>query len=307
MRAAPRLLWLLNTEKGLAVLKTLAAEARQSIGLVSTYTDPNVREDFAAQITAFCRAEGLAHVPWRNLRSSCRALLEEHGVNGMVAVGWQYLIAEDNWSGLPYKLIVFHDSLLPRYRGFAPLATGLIKGETEFGLSVIYAGAAIDDGPILLQEKTHLGEEVYIQQAISRLSQLYCAAALRLVQGLAAGELVARPQDEDKATYSIWRNADDCAIDWRCAARQIYNLIRAVGPPYPGAFSHLDGKRVNVLRSELVDDDPQFEIRDVGKVWKIEQGRPVVVCGVGLLRLSELVDDNGASLLPFAKLRSRFV
>ena len=306
MRPTPHLLWLVNTEKGFTVLKDLASKARDSLGLVSSYSDPNVKEDFGSQIAAFCRVHQIDHVLWSSLRTNPGEWLQRHKISGIVAIGWQYLIAHNVWSALPHKLIIFHDSLLPRYRGFAPLATGLIKGETEFGVSVIYAGQGTDDGPIILQESVHLGEDVYIQEAITAMSRLYGTAALRLIDRLVSGPVAARPQDESKATYSLWRGADDCVVDWKCSARQIYNLVRAVGPPYPGAFSQLDGKRVYIWRSEPLDQDLEFEIRDAGKIWKIEKGRPTVVCGRGMLRLTELTDADGTSLLPVTRMRVRF-
>ena len=90
------------------------------------------------------------------------------------------------------------------------------------------------------------------------------------------------------------------------SADAILNLVRAVSHPYPGAYSFLNNLKVIVWRAELVEREICFEIRDPGKVWKIEEGTPLVVCGQGMLRLVKIENEEGQSLLPFTKLRQRF-
>src|SRR5262249_15648382 len=155
----------------------------------------------------------------------------------------------DVFCDLPYRLVVFHDSLLPKYRGFAPVATAMIKGETEFGVSVLYATDNVDDGDIIHQARIHIGFETYLAEAIELIGKLYCEPALKLCGYIRTGTIAAKPQDHTRATYSIWRSAEDCAIDWGKPAREIYNLIRAVSQPYPGAYSMLNGARVRIWRS----------------------------------------------------------
>src|SRR5262245_15261635 len=243
---------------------------------------------------------------WANLKNGIKEEIRSRGINGIVAIGWQYLIPPAVFDNLSHRLIVFHDSLLPKYRGFAPVATGMIIGETEFGISVLYATDNIDDGDVIHQACVHIASEVYLEEAIERIGQLYCEAAAKLCADMRAGTIAVYPQDHSRATYSIWRNADDCAIDWSRPALEIYNLVRAVSHPYPGAFSTLGGKLARIWRCRTVEDDIQFEIRDPGKVWRVEGGKPVVVCGCGLLQITDMTDDDGQSLLPLTRLRVRF-
>jgi len=289
------------------VLKSLLAQARETLSLVSSYRDPNVSEDYGALIEAYCRQEGLDFAPWADLKARLQETIHEKRITGIVAIGWQSLIPSGVWTRLPDRLVVFHDSLLPRYRGFAPVATGMIKGEDEFGVSVIYGGDGVDDGDIIIQAGTHLGPEVYMGEAIERIGELYCEAAGALVLKMKSGAIKAQRQDGSKATYAIWRGPEDCRIEWRKSAREIYNLIRAVSYPYPGAFSYLRGKRIRIWRSEIVPEEVRFEIRDPGKIWRLEGGRPVVVCGEGLLQLSDMTDELGNSILPVTRLRETFV
>jgi methionyl-tRNA formyltransferase len=301
-----RLLWLVNTVKGSMALRSVYAQARDAIALVSSYTDPHVSEDHGALIEAYCREQSIDFMSWVNLKGALQEIVDERAITGIVAIGWQYLIPREIWSGLPDKLIVFHDSILPRYRGFAPLATGIMNGEEEFGVSVIYAGEGRDDGDVILQKRVHIGSDVYLREAMERIGGLCCEAAAALLKHMKSGTIRGEKQDPSKATYSIWRGPDDCRIDWKKSAREIYDFIRAVSHPYPGAFSYSCGKKIRIWKSEVVPEEVRFEIRDCGKIWRLEQGRPVLVCGEGLLLLTDMTDEHGNSMLPFTKLRRAF-
>ncbi len=306
MTSEHQLLWLLNTTKGYMVLQRLMQHAKASVGLVSSYSDPNVSEDSETPIRTHCHDHGISYLPWAELKPRLTDEIQRHGITGIVAIGWQYLIPRDVWSALPDRLVVFHDSLLPKYRGFAPVASGMINGEHEFGVSVLYAGEGIDDGDLIHQARIHLGDEIYIGEAIERVGELYCDAALQFINDLVSGTIDAQPQLASEATYSIWRNADDGRIDWGRPAREIYNLIRAMSYPYPGAHSYVGERRVSIWRSAIEAEDVTFEIRDCGKIWKLDDGYPIVVCGSGMLRLTEISDENGESMLPITRLRQRF-
>jgi methionyl-tRNA formyltransferase len=112
-------------------------------------------------------------------------------------------------------------------------------------------------------------------------------------------------QDESKATYSLWRDEADYRIDWTKQATMIRRFIDAVGFPFKGASCVVDGKVLRIAEAEEIAD-VIIENRDAGKVIFIQDGKPVVVCGQGLLKIHGLYDELGNSMLPFARFRSRF-
>jgi methionyl-tRNA formyltransferase len=123
---------------------------------------------------------------------------------------------------------------------------------------------------------------------------------------LAGRSLNSQPQDETAATYSLWRDEDDYRIDWSRDAASIRRFIDALGYPYKGASSELDGVLVRILDA-VPEPEVQIEQRVPGKVIFVRDQQPVVVCGSGLLRLLDVRDETGAeSLLPLRKFRSRF-
>jgi len=119
-------------------------------------------------------------------------------------------------------------------------------------------------------------------------------------------KLTGTPQNEAEATYSLWRDEEDYRIDWSTDPDRIKRFIDSVGNPYKGASAYMGEHRVRVLDA-LVEPDIQIEARQPGKVVFMREGCPVVVCGRGLLRITDLRDDTSErSLLPLKKLRTRF-
>jgi len=145
-----------------------------------------------------------------------------------------------------------------------------------------------------------------IAEAIDAIQINYVSLGLKIADMIHRGaHFTASPQAEECASYSLWRDEEDYFIDWTTSATTIKRFIDAVGFPYKGAASILDGKIVRILQAEALDD-VKIENRSPGKVIFIRSSRPVVVCGQGLLRIDELKDEHGSVLLPLPKFRMRF-
>jgi methionyl-tRNA formyltransferase len=203
--------------------------------------------------------------------------------------------------------VVFHDSLLPKLRGFNPTVTALIAGETEVGVTAFSpAGgdpAIADSGPIFGQEKLPVAYPTTIRDVYEQLGLAYCRLADRVVQAASAGPLAFLPQAAADATYSLWRDEDDYRIDWAKAAADIRRFVDAVGWPYLGAKSTMQGRDIRIDRVEPCPDIV-FANRCPGKIWSLSDGGAVVVCGSGLLRITAARETDG-SPVRFASLRVR--
>ena len=205
------------------------------------------------------------------------------------------------------KLIVFHDSLLPRYRGFNPLVTCLINGDKQVGVTAILGAKQYDSGPVLAQSSVDLTYPCTIEKAIDEISACYRATACEVFGMLQGGQqLMGRAQDESLVSYSLWRDEADYRINWNNSAARLARFIDAVGSPYSGAITLVNGLPARVGKSVPLPD-VVIENRCAGKVIWLDAGLPVVVCGEGLLRIDELTDTaTNASLLPLIRFRSRF-
>lgn len=294
----------LATEKGFSVLQKLcASKYRENIGCVVSFHEIAVQKDWCDDLKSLCERNGIDFCLWKDAKKDLRAFVAERGVTSVIAISWRYLLPLSLNDGLEDDIIVFHDSLLPKYRGFAPVVTALLCGDSVVGATALFATDSVDAGDIILQKSLAVKQEEYIQDIVTRMSDLYASMALEIVEKIAAGSLSATPQDESLATFSVWRDDGDYEIDWTKDARDIYNQVRATGYPYKGAFTTVNGQIVRVLSASVVDD-VKFALRDCGKIWKLEDGKPSVICGTGMLRIdSAVLEDNEP--YDFTKLRVR--
>ncbi len=217
------------------------------------------------------------------------------------AIGWQYMVRDN-----PANLVVLHDSLLPRYRGFAPSVTALINGESVHGVTALLAAADVDSGPIVAQRTMSIQYPMTIHQLFQSLGPLYaeCIAETCTLSKVDLAGLA--PQAAGSATYSIWRDEEDFRIVWSDDARRIARFVDAVGYPYGGACTTIDGRTIRVLRATEIPD-VAFEIRHPGKVWNLHaDGTADVVCGTGMIRIHEWRGEYGEPM-KLNKLRTRLI
>jgi methionyl-tRNA formyltransferase len=201
------------------------------------------------------------------------------------AIGWRWLIKNQ------HNLIVFHDSLLPKYRGFSPLVNSLINGEKQGGVTALFADVKYDEGEIILQASTQFEYPITIENAIQKIEPLYFDLVLQIYKILGQGKLLTSlPQKHTDASFSLWLDTEDYFIDWSWSAEKIKRFIDSVGFPYDGAKSKLNGTVVIIEKAEVVKDVVvEHRDRHVGKVIFIEES-PVIVCTKGLLKLRKISD-----------------
>jgi methionyl-tRNA formyltransferase len=118
------------------------------------------------------------------------------------------------------------------------------------------------------------------------------------------GYLASREQDHSLATYNVWRDDEDYLIDWNGSADEIVRMIDAVGFPYDGARTHFEGGEI-IVDDALALGDLPFVRRAPGKIWQLSEGKPVIICGKGLLRLENARRPSGEPVR-FSRARGRF-
>jgi methionyl-tRNA formyltransferase len=281
--------------KGVNFLRHFRSGA--AVGLVVSYASKGLQPDAYADIEAICRAKNYKLAERTHVRAADYA-----NADLVLLIGWQWLSSE-----VDRRFVVFHDSLLPKLRGFNPTVTALIAGETEIGVTAFSpAGgdpAVPDSGPIFGQEKLAVAYPAMIRDVYEQLGHAYCRLADRVLQAASAGPLVFAPQDAANATYSLWRDEDDYRIDWSKTATEICRFVDAVGWPYLGAKTTMGGRDIRVDRAEICPDIV-FVNRSPGKIWSLAGGGAVVVCGSGLVRITAAREADG-SPVRFAALRVR--
>ena len=280
-------------KKGLFVLQALVDNGYSNyVGYVVSSKDPGLIDDSYNDILDLCNNNKINFSDRKNKMLPL--------VDYKLAIGWRWLISEYE------NLIVLHDSILPRYRGFAPLVNSLINGEKEIGVTALWADQDYDQGDIIVQQKEQINYPIKIQVAIQKISKLYTNIVLEIFSKVRSNEkLISKPQEESEATYSIWRDQDDYKINWTQPADYIKRFIDAVGYPYQGAQSEIVGGESIIIDDALVLNDLTLELRHPGKIIRLNDGSPVVICGRGLIQLNKVRKLDGEEI-KLTKLRTRF-
>ncbi len=164
------------------------------------------------------------------------------------------MLPEVVWNMPPLGTMNLHGSLLPKYRGAAPINWAIINGETETGLTTFLLKHEIDTGDLLYQERISIGENETAGELHDRMMLLGAQLVLKSVRAIEAGEAKPMPQADTAATHAPKIFSDTCEIDFAQPTSKVHNFIRGLSP-VPGAWTKLDGKTLKILRS-LKDIQP---------------------------------------------------
>lgn len=184
----------------------------------------------------------------------------------------------------PHGCINLHASLLPYYRGAAPINWSIINGDTTTGVTTMFMNEWMDTGDILLQKKTHIEPNEDAPSLRNRLATLGAKLLLETIHRLKRGELTSLQQDHDKATYAPPLKKEDGKIDWQRDALDIHNQIRGT-LPWPGAFTQVRNKLLKIFKSELDKGSPQDP---PGTVTNVSSDGITVATGKGDIRITEI-------------------
>ncbi len=173
----------------------------------------------------------------------------------MICIGWYHNIPESIINNSKKGLIGIHGSLLPKYRGNAPLVWAMINGEKKTGISLFYFNEIIDGGDIIDQVEIPIEKEDYIADILQKVEVASKDVLLKNLPLIAEGKENRVPQNHDEATYFPKRRPEDGEIDWSWDNEKIANFIKAQAPPYPGAFTIIKGKKVIIEKATILDSE----------------------------------------------------
>lgn len=182
----------------------------------------------------------------------------------------------------PHGCVNVHASLLPRYRGAAPLNWCIVNGETETGVTTMLMDVGLDTGPMLLKKSTPIGPDETITSLHDRMSLLGAELLAETLDGLHAGTIVPEHQIDSQSCYAPLLKKEDGLIDWNLPARQIHNLVRGLAS-WPGAYSFLEGQPLKIHRTSIADGSGP-----VGTIINSSPSGIEVACGNGSLLIHEL-------------------
>lgn len=273
----------LGTSEFAAVVLEILAASDQRPGLVVTLPDRRRgrgRREQASPVASMAEDLGIDVIKSGNVnQDEDRARILEAGGEWASICAFGQLIKEPLLSGLP--MLNVHPSLLPRWRGAAPIERSIMAGDTETGVCVMRLVAGLDSGPVALREKTAIGPDEDFASLSARLTAL---GGRLLVESLAAarrGEISWQEQGEEGLTYAEKVTAGDREIDPKRTARQVHDQVRALNP-HIGAWLPLGDDRLGVKATTVIESGP--ETGELGD----REGWPVLGCGEGAVRLDRV-------------------
>ena len=213
------------------------------------------------------------HQPERIRTPEAIELLRSLKPDAMVVVGYGKIIPQAVIDIPPHGIVNVHASLLPRYRGAAPVQWAIANGETVTGVTTMRIDAGLDTGDILLQRDTPIEAEETAVELGKRLAVMGADLLVKTLAGLERGEIVPRPQNSAQATLAPVLKKEDGLIDWTRPAAEIANRIRGF-KPWPGCYTHLRGRAIEISRARAGTG----AAGEPGSVHPI-RGRIVVTCG----------------------------
>lgn len=234
-----RILFLGNHTVGVRTMNTLYAEACL-VGVVGHPDDP---EDGVRYESVILNAQKL-ELPTLRANGKSRELVNfvaDTRPDLLWIADYRYLLPKSILELSRLGAINLHPSLLPKYRGRAPINWAIIKGETILGLTAHWVDTDMDSGDIILQKSFRLSQDQDVSNALKMLYPIYESVTSEVLKSIKINEVPSRKQNEADATCFPRRTINDGMIDWNQPALDIWNLVRALAPPYPGAFTPWQG------------------------------------------------------------------
>jgi methionyl-tRNA formyltransferase len=229
--------------------------SRHALALVVTQPDrPRGRGRVLAAPAVKVAAHGLGlpvAQPYKIGDAAFLETIDRFAPDALVVAAYGKIIPQCLLDLPPLGAVNLHPSLLPKYRGPAPIQWPLIQGDLETGVTIIQLNAQMDAGDILLQEKTAIDPADSAESLHDRLAEMGAALLIKTLDGLAENTIIPRPQDHDQATLAPMLKKSDGRIDWQMGAWALERRIRALNP-WPGTFTFHGKERLKILGAKVI-------------------------------------------------------
>lgn len=284
---------------GLEVLQALHRTLGDRLGLVVTCNDEKDSRGCFESYKEWC-AKACKPIVVVSGKSALQRTLTENKIDCAFVAGWYQLISSQLLSLVPRGVYGFHASDLPSLRGNAPLVWAILLGLRESAVSLFKFDEGMDSGPIVGKEKFEIDESDRIADLVEKATASCVRLVTKHATAIVEGNVSLSYQNDTYATYVASRIPDDGLIQWDQSAEEINRLVRAIAPPYPGAFTKLpNGERIRVLRAHVFAR-PYYGIP--GQAVHAVEGKRIICCGESSALVLEEVEHCDNLVLDTANL-----
>jgi methionyl-tRNA formyltransferase len=296
--AAVNLIFMGTAELSCASLAALLADARFRVAAVVTQPDKPKGRNLAPQPSPVkvlaLQSQVPVLQPQRARDETFLAQLQSFAPDLIIVVAYGQILPPAILDLPRHGCLNVHTSLLPKYRGAAPIQWAIANGDSETGVTIMKMDPGLDTGPILSQRRTPIDSGDDSQSLHDRLARLGADLLVQTIPGYLAGDLLPQPQPATGSTYAAKINKEDGRIIWSQPARQIWNRFRAF-TPWPGAFTFYGAQDKAVLlkiRGARVVERPGVP----GEILQADRDGIIVGCGQQALQITDLQREGGRAL-----------
>ena len=292
---------------GIPSLDALKKSSHQILSVITTLDKPQGRnlKLKASPVKDWAQFNNLPYleVSKRSI-SQLSSMIRGLGADLFIVISFGLMLPKDLIETPKLMTLNVHSSLLPRYRGAAPIHWALLNGDKETGITVMRLVEKLDSGDILSQEKTVISAQDDIVSLDNRLSHLGSRTLLQAIQMLEKGTAVFTPQEESRSSYARKINKEDGHIVWNRSANEIVNSVRALRS-WPKCYSFFEGKRLLVLDAEATLEENRNRFTP-GSITHVSQGVGVEVAAADRLVRIKTVQLEGKKALPVGEFLKGF-
>ena len=298
MNASPRIVFMGTPAFAVASLKALLDAKMNVVGVVTAPDKPAGRGMQLQQsaVKQYALEHQLPIAQPEKLKSpEFFAQIQAWQPDIQIVVAFR-MLPESIWSFPPMGTLNVHGSLLPKYRGAAPINWAIINGEKETGVTTFRLQHAIDTGDILLQERIPISSDMTAGELHDTMMEVGAQTLVKTLVGLIAGTIHSKPQEESLAVLHAPKIfTKDCEVDWQQPVAQIHNLIRGLAP-FPGALTKVDGKIVKLFSTSIYDENPK---EPAGRFVTDGKTYARFACSDGYIQLND-IQWEGKKRMPIA-------
>jgi methionyl-tRNA formyltransferase len=308
-----RIAWVGFHMEGTPALRGVLEAGYRVEGVLTLTPERARKRNAATDYGAACAPYGVpVHVVEHINDKGSLDLLRAMAPDVLFVIGWSQILAPAVLRAARIGTVGAHASLLPHNRGSAPVNWALIRGELEAGNTLMWLAEGVDTGDIIDQMRFPITPYDTCATLYDKVAESNRFMILQLLDRLAAGERPASPQQETNETQLPRRRPEHGRIDWAQPAQQVYDFIRALTWPYPGAYSYINGVRWKIWKAALlpsglmVNAEPGVMIGSVVSPEASACGH-AVACSEGALVLLEVEDEQGNRLTGTALSETKWV
>lgn len=273
---------------GYSILKKLHSVDEESICKIITIDDTKDNRSSYNKFQNFATKNKIS-IDVLNNPSELSTIINEEKPELIIVSGWYWIIPTEVLNKVPNGLIGLHASLLPQYRGFAPLVWAVINGEKKTGISLFYLSDGVDTGDIIDQRELIIDNNCTIDTLLSKVEKMSLDMVDTNYKKILNKTNNRISQSKNNVSYCSIRRPEDGLINWGDDNISIHNFIRSQSDPYPGAFTHIKDKKYYILESVIINET---HYGPKGLISRVDNNSIIVCCGKNALKIVNIRSED---------------